>query len=312
DSSADEKEKELIRRHLGECGSCREALAELEWIAEHLKNLPDTDPPAGLVPAIMAAVRSGSPPLPPPQPVYNPFSQGKWGLVALILTAVAFYWYLAPHKAGNGPEVKSPTSGEKAGAPSAAKSDRVEEEKGGGSLLPPLQERGGGGPAAGRTVPPRREAIVTPVPVTPSLPTVPPSGTVPVPPLPQQPVKPAKTAKPRVDASPALPSDWGESPPPGRTLPKKAVTRGRSDELSVLLGVTDHERAPGEIERTVTALGGSITGRGYSGGRDLLYIRIDVDKVMELMGRLGKFGTVLELPQIPEDDSGTIDLVIRW
>jgi len=68
----------------------------------------------------------------------------------------------------------------------------------------------------------------------------------------------------------------------------------------------------GEIERAVTSLGGSVTGRGYSGGRDILYVRIDVESVMELMGRLGKIGTIQELPAIPDGVFGQIDMVIKW
>jgi hypothetical protein len=80
----------------------------------------------------------------------------------------------------------------------------------------------------------------------------------------------------------------------------------------VLLNVRDPDTAQEAIERVVTSLGGAITGRGYSGGRTMLYARVDLDTVMDLMGGVGKIGTILELPHIPEGASGTIDLTIRW
>lgn len=308
DNSAEEKEKELIRRHLGECGSCRESLAELEWIAEHLKSLPDVDPPAGLVPAVMAAVRAETPVLLPASPAYNPFPEGKWVIVAVIVAAVAIYWYLAPHESGNAPEVEKTLPGA-VDMTVPAKRPMTGSEKGvSPPLLPPLQVRGGAGTPTGRTAPP--EAPVAPV-------TVPhPAVTSPAPPrkqtAPAAPSMPVQPAKPAIESPPALPPDWGEGATAGRSLSRKAATRGRSGEISVLLGVNDHDRSPEEIERAVTALGGTVTGRGYSGGRDILYTRIDVDNVMELVKRLAKVGTVIELPQIPDGASGPIDLVIRW
>jgi hypothetical protein len=62
----------------------------------------------------------------------------------------------------------------------------------------------------------------------------------------------------------------------------------------------------------VTASGGTITGRAFSSGNDILYTRIDVDKLIELMRRLGKIGKIQELPELPDNAEGMIDLVIRW
>lgn len=316
DNSATEKDKELIRRHLGGCGSCREALAQLEWIAEHLKKLPDIDPPAGLVPAIMEAVRTEVSPLPPPPPGYDLFSRGRMAVVVLIIAAVAFYWYQSPHENGDKTGGKAPTATEPVEAPSG--NSRAGGEKGPSAPLPPLSLQPGRGGTADRGVPPRPEATVAPVPSVP-VPAVPspPVQKVPLPIQRQAPPTGSKqsppSARPGVEALPTLPSDWGDSLPVVRTAPRKsAAPKGYGGETAVLLGVSDHDEVQGDIERAVAALDGTVTGRGYSGGRTILYTRIDADNVMDLMGSLGKIGTLLELPHIPEGASGTIDLTIRW
>ena len=60
DSSLSAGDAEEIRKHLKSCGSCREALAGLEWIIEHLKELPDFDPPHWLPAAIMQRVQNSA------------------------------------------------------------------------------------------------------------------------------------------------------------------------------------------------------------------------------------------------------------
>lgn len=58
DNSVENDEKELTKAHLKSCGSCREALAELEWMVEDIKCIPDVEPPHWLAPSIIAKVKS--------------------------------------------------------------------------------------------------------------------------------------------------------------------------------------------------------------------------------------------------------------
>jgi RNA polymerase sigma-70 factor (ECF subfamily) len=58
DNTAEGDEKELTKAHLKSCGSCREALAELEWMVEDIKGIPDIEPPHWLAPSIMQKVKS--------------------------------------------------------------------------------------------------------------------------------------------------------------------------------------------------------------------------------------------------------------
>jgi RNA polymerase sigma-70 factor (ECF subfamily) len=310
DNSASDADKERIMRHLGGCGSCREALAQLEWIAEHLKTLPDVEPPAWLVPAIMDAARTDIPPLPPPPPGYNLFSHGKLALVALIVAAVSLYWYLALREEGDRTQRAVPAASARVETPPAGENRAVGPK---GLLAPPpaLPRQSGGAPAV---APPRAEA--TGVPASPL-----PAPALPALPVPRGPTQrqaagskqSAPPASPRAETTPILPADWGESPTVVRQTPRKAATpKGHGSETAVVLRVSDNDGAQGEIERAVTDLGGTITGRGYSGGRAMLYTRIEADAVMDLMGGLGKIGTLLELPHIPEGSAGVIDLTITW
>ena len=82
-------------------------------------------------------------------------------------------------------------------------------------------------------------------------------------------------------------------------------------EVEVTLAVKDPVAAAGAIEKAVTRLGGTITGRAYSEG-DILYTRIDGQKFTELIDRLSRIGTMQERPQLTEGAAGTVDLVIRW
>jgi RNA polymerase sigma-70 factor (ECF subfamily) len=316
DNSAAEEDKDLIRRHLGGCGSCREALAQLEWIAEHLKKLPDIEPPAWLVATIMESARTEPSPPPPPRLPYNPFSRGSMSIVALIFAAVALYWYLTPHEAEDSPEQTAPSAPTGVGAPSPVATRRGGDA--GPSAPHPVFPASGGGGSGDRGTNLRLDA---PTALVPSVPipalTVP---TVPSPPLSSQrqappagPKQPPPPARSRAESSPTLPADWGDNPSVVRSTPRKAAApKVPGSETAVLLNVRDPDTAQEAIERVVTSLGGTITGRGYSGGRTILYTRVDLDNVMELMGGVGKIGTILELPHIPEGATGPIDLTIRW
>ena len=316
DNSASEADKELTKRHLGGCGSCREALAQLEWIAEHLKKLPDIEPPAWLVATIMESARTETSQAPPAHLPYNPFPRGRLSIVALIIVAVALLWYLTPHDAGDSKEQAAPSPSTRVAAPSPG----APVGRGNGvpsASLPVVPAPAGGGQVDRRAlVSPEAPAAPAPSVPAPAL-TVPPA---PRPPLssqrqapPAAPKQSSPLARSRADSSPILPADWGDSPAVVRSPPRKAATpKVLGSETAVLLNVRDPDSAQGAIERVVTSLGGTITGRGYSGGRTILYTRVDLDNVMDLVGGMGKIGTIQELPHIPEGASGAIDLTIRW
>jgi hypothetical protein len=118
--------------------------------------------------------------------------------------------------------------------------------------------------------------------------------------------------KPKTDLSSPPPQEWGDAPPQNRAPQKKSPVRTRGGELAVLLQVADPSAASQEIEAAVIAAGGRVTGRAYSGGNDVFYTRIDVNRYLDLMGRLSRTGKLQELPEPPDGVDGGVELIIKW
>jgi len=90
DNSAEVAEKELTKEHLKSCGSCREALAELEWMVEDIKGIPDVEPPHWLAPSIMQKVKSAPA---KPAKVKTPADRKVQIAVAVLFIAVIGIFY---------------------------------------------------------------------------------------------------------------------------------------------------------------------------------------------------------------------------
>jgi hypothetical protein len=314
ENSSDPAEKENIRRHLAECGSCREALGELEWIGGLLRSMPDGEPPETLLPSVMAACSAEGPPLLTSPPVYTPFPRGRLGILALIVLIVGLFWYLSP----SGEKVAE-QNGQRPGAaavpPAAGSGDTGQQAP---APAPPLSggtfqvtERAGKAPV------PAAQPMVVPQPSLPVVPSLPAADAVrpqrqQATPARSQPA-PAAAARGKMEAAPELPSDWDDTSSAARAGTRRLPAAKRTGgELAVLLDAEDQDRAEQEIERAVAAAGGVVTGRAHGSGRDIIYTRIDAGSLMDLLGRLRTVGTLRELPQLPDDSQGRMDLVIRW
>jgi RNA polymerase sigma-70 factor (ECF subfamily) len=309
DTSAIEGEKVATKAHLKSCGSCREALADLEWIIEHLKSLPDEEPPPRLTTAVMERVRNiQEEPAEVRKPPRSTFKVTA-GMLMLAIIAISAY-FLAKNQKISSPE---PAGEASRSVPASAGEKKIKSE----DLTSILK-------GAFRGADLQEEKTPKTPSVPPSSPVSPPQGSPPaaIPPLISPPARTEQHAAPsRTDSAqhreraekPQLPSEWGDVQTPGRTLQKNTpATRHGSGEIAVVLAVSDSLAATHEIEAAVTSLGGSITGRAYSSGNDILYTRIEVVKLIDLMGRLGKVGKIRELPELPDGTEGVIDLVIRW
>ncbi len=62
DDEVSAEEKQDIKKHLGSCGICRGALADLELTMWHLKRLPEVEPPPWLSSKILAKVKTPAEP----------------------------------------------------------------------------------------------------------------------------------------------------------------------------------------------------------------------------------------------------------
>jgi len=312
DSSGDDAEKVITKAHLKSCGSCREALADLEWMIEHLKSLPDEEPPLWLTSAIMQKAKN----IPKKEAEVKRPSYLTIQVAAgmLLLAIIGFSGYLLTTgketftaKPGN----ESSRKGKGAVKSGEEKSASPEE------LTSPLK-----GVFRGAGLLEDKKPKAAPTPPSPSgsstqgnLPTSLPATTSPPSRTEQLPITFKAEPPPKRESleKPQLPSEWGDIQTPSRTPQKKApVPRRNSGELAVVLTASDPLAAIQEIETAVTSLGGKITGRAYSSGNDILYTRIEVEKLIELMGRLRKVGKLQELPDLPDNAEGTIDLVIKW
>ncbi len=311
DNAADHEEKETTRDHLKSCGICREALADLEWMIEHLKSLPDEEPPHWLASSIIQKIKT----TPKKRTVIKKPSHTtiQVAVGTLFLAVIGFSAYIltnSDNTSTSNPGIETSRVGRGPVTP-----DR-KSDPGSMDLTALLKGafRGTGSsenkkPVTSTTAP---SPLASPQGKPPA---AAPAAIVPTPKAEQ----PAVSSKPeqlqkreRPENAPQLPTEWGDSAPSTRTSQKKPPLRRNSGEIAVVLATSDPIAAIQEIEASVTSLGGRITGRAYSSGKDILYTRIEVDRLIELIGRLGKVGTVQELPELPDDADRMIDLVIRW
>lgn len=305
DSSVEGEEKELTKLHLKSCGSCREALAELEWMVEDIKSIPDVEPPGWIAPSIMQRVKSY-----PAKPVaIGPPSQLKIRLAVAALSIVVIG--SAAFLMMKGSETR--TGGERSAGPPTAAPTAEQKPSDFTALFKGIFR--GDVPSTG--IPAKREnlpatALPPPVP-TPAPAQVQTPAVMP----PVQPTPPARfeavPKKEKPEMSPPLPQEWGDAPPQNRVPQKKApAPRPRGGEIAVVLTTADPVAAANDIENAVSAVGGRVNGRAYSGGADIIYTRVDVNSFFDLISRLGKIGRIQELPQLPEEAEGDLELIIRW
>lgn len=314
DGSAEGDDKELIKAHLKSCGSCREALAELEWMVEDIKRIPDVEPPAGMSARILQKVKE----LPAPKPVMAkepPVLKIRIALAAIFFVAAGAALYFWQN--GSLPLAEPPADQQRPALPAVVEQKPPPAATGLTSILKGMFRED----VTTSANPPDAENAARPSLPLPLLPPLSPSaGTSQSTPDAVKPQLPAaagqgesgqKVEKP--EAHLPLLQEWGDAPPPVNVPQKKApLSRVRADELAVVLQIEDAAGAAQSIEKAVTAGGGQVNGRAYSGGSDIIYSRVEVDRFFDLMGRLGKIGKIQELPQLPEGAEGAVDLVIRW
>ena len=309
DNSTAGDEKKLTKAHLMSCGSCREALAELEWMIEDIKSLPDVEPPHWLASAVMQKIKS-SPAI--PTTVTAPSKlRIQLTAAALLMAFIGTASYLLLKKSE--PTLELPRSGNLTASPAPAE-NKLET---GGTDITSLSKRVFRGAVTRPGSSSEGETTLRPsVPLPTALPSKPASQAAPVsksapPAVPGKSVQNQRREK--AEMTPSLPPEWGEPHLQVHTPPKKApLSRSRAGEITVVLNTVDPVAAGHDIETAVISLGGKISGRAVSGGNDILYTRVEAESFFDLMTRLGKIGRIQELPQLPEDAEGALELTIRW
>jgi RNA polymerase sigma-70 factor (ECF subfamily) len=308
DSSLTAADADNIRKHLKSCGSCRDALTGLEWTIEHLKQLPDIPPPHRLTAVIMERVQA-APAIPEKEKSPPPSINLRRGVALLFILLTVLAAYLLLHDHGT---PSRPVAG-KEPAPSATTPPQPREQSGPAgfitSITAPFRSPGKPERAPENTAVP----VPLPPPVHPAASAALPAKTPATTPVETKAKGDAAGKHSRSERPPELPGEWGESLSITRAPQKKqAPGRSRSSDVAVEMTTADPLAAIQEIENAVTSVGGKITGRAYSGGNDILYTSIDIDRFFDLMSRLGKTGKIQELPQPQEGAEGTVDLIIKW
>jgi Predicted integral membrane protein (DUF2275)/Putative zinc-finger len=307
DNAVTDEEKVEIKRHLGSCGTCRGAIADLELMVGYLKTLPEIEPPPWLTTKIMAEIREISAPKGPLWrrlffPLHIKLPIEAVALVFLCVTGL----YLARTISTQAPLI----------TPSHAPQH---------SAAPPS--------AAAPTAPIPQGKIRS---VQPGKPMPPPTVSAPAAQQPELEPEPAPARTRGEMSEPELrPADEGtmmerEAPLPAKeekSVPSETLKRAKKtparEELplfggvpaekgEITLTVDDPAAAGGAIEEAVIRLGGTINGHSYSEESHLLIIRIGAQKVTTLLDRLERIGAVQEKPHIPKGAGGTVDLTIRW
>jgi hypothetical protein len=314
DNAVTAEEKAEIKRHLGSCGTCRGAIADLELTVGYLKTLPDVEPPPWLTAKIMAKVREISTPKPNLwQRLFFPlYVKLPIEAVALVFLCVTGF-YLARTIGTQAPLTSLSPAPQHAQVPSSATQPQA-------------------------SIPQRKMRATHPA-------NLQQPSAVPAPALPQAEPQlepepepaPARRAG-RMSEPELQPTDEGtmmerEAPQPAKE--EKGASHGKEkrakkataaealpgseifgkvpvEKAEIPLLVDDPVAAVGPIEEAVTRLGGRISGHSYTEESHLLIIRIGAQKVPALLDRLERIGTMQERPQIPKGAVGTVDLTIRW
>jgi hypothetical protein len=313
DNAVTAEEKAEIKRHLGSCGTCRGAIADLELTVGYLKTLPVVEPPPWLTAKIMAKIRALAAPRPTLRqrlfyPLHVKLPIEAFALIFLCVTGI----YLARTIVTQAPLTSSSYVPPHASVPSSIASPSAS--------IPPGKMKG-----AHPGILPQPQALLappTPVPLQPQPELAPAPVTArPVGKTPEPELQPADEGFMQEREVPQSSGKEDKALPHGaakrakkttadEALPVPGATPGEKGEIA--LAVDDPAAAGGAIEEAVTRLGGRISGHSYSVESHLLIIRIGAQKVPALLDRLERIGTVQEKPQLSKGATGTVDLTIRW
>jgi len=312
------EEKEEIKRHLKSCGSCREEIADLELTVGYLKSISMVEPPPWLKEQIMTRVRELSETRPSLwRRLFFPLYV-KLPLEALALVLICLTGYYLARTTGMQEPLPTLPSSEQGRAPASPSSSQA--------APPPSRAGSLSQPGAVFLKPAVPKPRINPSPAADQ-------SILPKPPE----TEPMPAGKPEQAEQPELaPTEEGPNlerevvPQFGReektaTTSSGALKKGKTalrggesgraakmETGGINLDVEDPGAAVGSVEEAVSRAGGRISGHSYGEESHLLIIRINRQKVPDLVDRLGHIGTILDKPQLPKGAEGLTDLTIRW
>ena len=282
-------EREEIRRHLADCGSCRVTLANLELTLGRRYTPAGAGPPRWLIDKITRKQRAAAGVEPGIRQRLRLLRQVKLplGACAVALLCVIGYYLTATDSY---PPASRTSVEEPSRLPSAQpKSPDLRPSAPGAEIpLPPALFE-----APASSMPHKHSA--------PPLPSLPPPPALPGQSLAEPGLQPADEEAPAERTSEPADLGWGS-----------IAAEPAAVKAEVVLRVTDNASAAAAIEQAVGTSGGTVVGHASNGGSHFLAAQIEAPRLEELTGRLGKIGRVRERPQLSAGAEGKVDLIIRW
>ena len=292
----------LLEQHLAECPVCRSELAQLQAVVQAMRSTTELEPPSWLATRIMARVkeeqashRSWFVRLFLPLKVKLPLE--AFALVMICVTA----WYIVQDVERSQQRTQVPLPAEAPAASPAREADRVSEAQSSRATVP---------------VPPSS------VPVAPKA-EFPPSAAPAFAPPPQkvperiEQLERFRSAPESVSAPLAVSREQhAASPPPmaDRAIAAKRKAESSDSSLGVTgiqpqrlrLVVDDHTKVSETFEVIVQRLGGTILERRIDSAR----VRIQADRLQELVEELGRLGRIAERPVVDRVGDRILELLI--
>lgn len=295
-----ETDRTVLEQHLAECESCRSELAQLQAVVKAVRSTPELEPPPWLTTRIMAQVREEQ------ESHRSWFArlflplQIKLPLEALALVLIcATTWYVMQDVERSQQRTSAPPAAEAPAAAPAREADR------GAEAQPPRA-----------TVP-----VISPSePVAPKAESAPSAAPAFAPP-PQQVPEPVEQRERSKSASESVPAPSSASRERRAASPSPLVAAKRKAESSdsaagvtgiqpqrLRLVVDDGAKVSDAFGDVVQRLGGIVLERRTGSAR----VRIQMDRLPELMEQLSRLGRIAERPVADKTGDTILELQIIW
>jgi len=302
----------LLEQHLAECPACRSELAQLQAVVKAMRSTPELEPPPWLATRIMARVKE------------EQESQRSWfarlflplqiklPLEALALVMIcATTWYVMQDVNRSQQRTSAPPAAE---APAAAPA-RGAEPQAPRATVPvtspsePVAPKAESAPSAAPARPEQQRSQATPA-------FAPPPQQVP------EPVEQMERSKSTSESVPAPSAASRErragspSPQADRTMAAKRKAESSDSAAGVTgiqpqrlrLVVDDGAKVSDALGDVVQRLGGAILERRTGSAR----VRIQMDRLPELMEQLSRLGRIAERPAVAKTEDKVLELLILW
>ncbi|MDK9718325.1 MAG: DUF2275 domain-containing protein [Trichlorobacter sp.] len=305
-----------LELHLAECPTCRSELAQLQAVVKAMRSTPELEPPPWLATRIMARVKEEQ------ESHRSWFArlflplQIKLPLEALALVMIcATTWYVMQDVNRSQQRTSAPPAAEAPAAAPVREADRLSEDQIPRATVPvtspskPVASKAVSAPSAAPARPDAQRSQAAPT----------------FAPQPQQVPAPVEQMERSKSASESVPAPSvasrekrvaSPSPLPDRTVAAKRKAESSDSAAGVTgiqpqrlrLVVDDGAKVSDTLGDVVQRLGGTILERRTGSAR----VRIQMDRLPELMEQLSRLGRIAERPVADKAGDKILELQILW